>query len=260
MENKEIEEIENTQPIRMGVDLDQVDGTERQRILVIDDEVDTTYLLKQILRIAGYNVLSANNGQEAIKKTMEYSPNLILLDIMMPDMNGWETYEYLKKMTNVPIIIISAMSTKENVVEGLRQGVDDYIPKPFYNAEVVERVRAVLRRTDQPREITKLVFPEINLSIDLINQEVELVGSNIRLTPKEFAVLSVLAKNAPGIVPYEKISTVVWGEDSADVRKRTKYLIYLLRRKFEKLSPRSQIILNVDRLGYKLQTEEKAGD
>jgi DNA-binding response OmpR family regulator len=257
MEGKDSEEMDHPEVLSMGVDLDQVDGLERQRILVIDDEVDTIYLLKQILRIAGYNVLSATNGEEAIKKTMEYSPNLILLDIMMPEMDGWETFDYLKRMTNVPIIILSAIGEKEKVVEGLRLGVDDYITKPFFNAEVVERIRAVLRRTNRPQEITKLVFPAVNLAIDLINQEVELMGKSIRLTPKEFSVLSVLAKSAPGIVPYEKISTLVWNEDSPDVRKRTKYLVYLLRRKFDKILPGSQIILNVDRLGYKLQTEEK---
>lgn len=255
MEELTSKEVHQEASSGIGVDLDQVDGQERQRILVIDDEADTSYLLKQILRIAGYNVLSAANGAEAIKKTMEYSPNLILLDIMMPEMDGWETFEYLKRMTNVPVIVVSALTSKDHIVDGLRQGIDDYIPKPFYNAEVIERVNAVLRRTNRPQEITRLVFPSVGLTIDLINQEVELLGNSIRLTPKEFSVLSALAKNAPAIVPYEKISHLVWGEDSADVRKRTKYLIYLLRQKFDKISSGSQLILNVDRLGYKLQTE-----
>ncbi len=127
--------------------------------------------------------------------------------------------------------------------------------KPFYNAEVVARVKAVLRRAGKPQEVSRLIFPQVDLAVDMMAQEVVLKNKDIRLTPKEFSVLSVLAKHAPAIVSYQTISQAVWGEDSADVRKRTKYLVYLLRRKFEKADPGSNLILNVDRLGYKLQTE-----
>lgn len=240
----------------MGIDLDQVDAMDRQRILVVEDEMDTIFLLKQILRIAGFNVVSAISGQEALRKVADYKPDLVLLDLMMPDMDGWQTFSYLRQMVDIPVIIVSALGTKEDVVTGLRQGVDDYIAKPFYNKEVVERVRAVLRRVSQPQEISRLVFPQIDLVVDLMTQEVILAGNKIRLTPKEFGVLSVLAKHAPAIVSYETISDAVWGEDSPDVRKRTKYLIYLLRRKFENVLPNTNLILNIDRIGYKLEADE----
>ena len=243
------------QSVGMGIDLDQVDAVDRHRVLVVEDELDTIFLLKQILRIAGFNVVSASSGNEALKKVVDYQPDIVLLDLMMPEMDGWQTFEYLRQMTEVPVIIVSALGTKEEVVSGLKQGVDDYISKPFYNKEVVERVKAVLRRTQNSQEISRLVFPQIDLIVDLMTQEVILVGERIRLTPKEFSVLSILAKHAPAIVSYETISDSVWGEDSPDVRKRTKYLIYLLRRKFEKAVSKSNLILNVDRIGYKLQTE-----
>jgi len=238
-----------------GIDLDQVDAIDRRKVLVVEDEVDTIFLLKQLLRIAGFNVLGATNGQEAIKKVMEYEPDLVLLDLMMPEMDGWETMQHMRKMSKVPVIIISALGAKEDVVGGLKKGADDYIPKPFFNAEVIERVKAVLRRAGKPKEISRLVFPQVDLMIDLLTQEVVMNGKTIRLTPKEFAILAVLAKHSPAIVSYETIGDAVWGEDSAEVRRRTKYLIYLLRKKFADISPNENIILNFDRLGYKLLTE-----
>jgi DNA-binding response OmpR family regulator len=240
--------------ISAGIDLDEVDA-DRQRILVVEDEFDTIFLLKQILRIAGFNVMSANSGQEALKKIVDHKPDLVLLDLMMPEMDGWETLMNLRQMTDVPVIIVSAISAKTEIVRGLSSGVDDYVTKPFYNAEIVARVKAVLRRSGKPQEVSRLVFPQVSLVVDLMAQEVSYHNREIRLTPKEFSVLAVLAKHAPAIVSYETISQAVWGEDSPDVRKRTKYLVYLLRRKFDKVIPDGNLILNVDRLGYKLQTE-----
>jgi DNA-binding response OmpR family regulator len=240
--------------ISAGIDLDEVDA-DRQRVLVVEDEMDTIFLLKQILRIAGFNVMSASSGQEALKKIIDHKPDLVLLDLMMPEMDGWETLAHLRQMTDVPVIIVSAISAKSEIVRGLTTGVDDYVTKPFYNAEIVARVKAVLRRSGRPQEVSRLVFPQVNLVVDLMAQEVNYHSHEIRLTPKEFSVLSILAKHSPAIVSYQAISQAVWGEDSADVRKRTKYLVYLLRRKFDKVIAEGNLILNVDRLGYKLQTE-----
>jgi len=245
--------IEPTKAV--GRDLDEMTSTDRHRVLVVEDEVDTVLLLKNILRMAGYDVLSAMDGAEALKKYKDQTPDIVLLDLMMPEMDGWATLRYLREMSDVPVIIISAIGTKEEIVRALRTGVDDYLTKPFFNAEVVARIQAVMRRSGKQHPITRLVFPKIHLAVDLTAQEVVYHGQTLHLTPKEFAVLSALAKNAPGIVSYLKISTSVWGEDSEDARKRTKYLIYLLRRKFESVLPDFNFIQNIDRLGYKLQSE-----
>ena len=237
------------------IDLDQIEASERQTILVVEDDLDSIYLLKQILRLAGFNVMSSTNGREAVKKVADYPVDLVLLDIMMPEMNGWEVLDEMRKIKNIPVIVISALGTKEDIVNGLHRGVDDYISKPFYNSEVSERVKAVLRRAHKPQELSKLVFQDINLIVDLFSQEVILHDEKVRLTPKEFAVLSLLAKNAPAVVSYDVIGQAVWGEDSPEVRRRTKYLIYLLRRKFERVNSGKNFILNFDRLGYKLQTD-----
>ena len=243
----------------IGIDLDQIESLERQRVMVVEDEVDTIFLLKQIFRIAGFNVVSAMDGEEALKKIVKYEPDMVLLDIMMPEMDGWETLKYIRQMTEVPVMFISALGRKQDVVRGLQAGVDDYVTKPFHSEELIERVRAVLRRTQKPKEISRFVFPQVDLVIDQTNQEVVFGEHTISLTQREFAVLAVLAKHAPAIVSYETIASEVWGEDetdSANARKRTKYLVYLLRQKFNEVDPENKLIVNVDRLGYKLDTEQ----
>lgn len=241
--------------IRLGIDLDEMNSEARQRVLIVDDEADTVFLIKNLLRMAGYDVFSASNGWDALQKVKDSPPDLVLLDLLMPDMDGWEILRYLREMSQVPVIIISALESKEDIVRALDVGVDDYLTKPFFNAEVVARIRAVLRRTGKIQEISRMVFPQIRLTIDMATQEIIYKEKHVHLTPKEFAVMAVLAKHAPSIVHYNKISQAVWGEDSEDARKRTKYLIYLLRRKFESTDAKQELILNIDRLGYKLQTE-----
>ena len=239
-----------------GVDLDEVHASTRSTILVVEDEPDTVILLKQILRLAGYDVLGAMTGLEAVQKAAAAKPDLILLDLMMPDMDGWQTFEYLRKTTDVPVVIISAVHNKDDVIRALRMGVDDYLTKPFINAEVVARVQAVLRRARPTRNTDRLVFPQSDLVIDFATQEVILQQKHIQLTGKEFAILATLARSAPDVVQYRAIAEAVWGKDTPQVRNRIKYLVYLLRQKLEEISGNPDIIQNIDRLGYKLRTAE----
>lgn len=238
----------------LGLDLDEIGASNRQRILVVENEADTAFLLKQILRLAGFNVSSASSGREALKKIVAHEPNLVLLDLMMPEMDGWETLRLIRQMTEVPVVILSVLGSKEEIVEGLQLGADDYITKPFYNAEVVERVRAILRRAERPQVVCRMVFPRVELTVDIIQKEVIFRNNRLHLTPKEFEILSVLAKHAPEIVSYATITKTVWGSDSANTRRRMKYLIYTLRHKFDEVAPGADLIRNVGRSGYKLQT------
>jgi len=256
--DKTIEKDENlaVSP-QSGIDLDEVYATERHSVLVVEDEPDTVFLLKQILRNAGFNVMGALSGSEALKKCADIKPDLVMLDLMMPDMDGWETYRYLKQMCDVPVIVISAVGNKEDVVRALRMGVDDYVTKPFYNAEVVARAQVVLRRYGKMEDVSRLVFPQIDLVIDFQTQKVTLREQSVQLTNKEFAVLAVLARTAPEVVNYQTIAQQVWGIDTPDVRKRIKYLVYIIRRKFQDLDSERELIMNVDRLGYKLNSGEE---
>jgi len=250
----DLPETDMTVPAPGGVDLDEVYASERRSVLVIEDEPDTVVLLKHILPSAGFNVMGALSGNEALKKCAEIRPDLIMLDLMMPEMDGWETYRYLRQMCDVPVIVISAVGNKEDVVKALKMGVDDYLTKPFFNAEVVARAQAVLRRYGKAEDVSRLVFPEIDLVIDFQTQKVTLNDQSVQLTNKEFAVLAVLARNAPEVVNYQSIAQQVWGMDTPDVRKRIKYLVYIIRRKFQTLDSERELIANVDRLVYKLNT------
>lgn len=238
----------------IGADLDEVYASNRKRILVVEDEPDTILLLKHILRAAGYNVLGATNGTEALKKIGDVKPDLVLLDLMMPGMDGWETYRYLRQMSEVPVMILSAVAGKDEVVRALRMGVDDYLTKPFTNAEMVARIEAILRRTHgNNQEVDRLLFPEIDLIVDFRTQEIVNCNQHVQLTGREFAILSLLARSAPAIVAYHDISMQIWDEDTIEARNRIKYLVHLLRRKFQRLPGSPDFIENVDRLGYRLR-------
>lgn len=237
---------------QVGIDLDEFQRSSRQTVLVVEDEPDTVFLLKQIIRMSGYNVLSASNGFEAIQKCQDAHPDIILLDLMMPQMDGWEAYQHLRKITDVPVLVISAISNKEEVVRALHMGMDDYITKPFVNAEVIARLQAVLRRARPMKERNRMMFPEPGLVIDFDTQEVILQDKHIQLTGKEFSILAVLARKAPDVVHYRTIAEAVWGKDNGQVRNRIKYLVYLLRQKLEQAAGQGDLIQNIDRLGYKL--------
>jgi DNA-binding response OmpR family regulator len=239
-----------------GVDLDELEPVNRRRILVVDDEPDTITLLKHIFINEGFNVAGALSGKEAIKKLNDINPSIILLDLLMPEMDGKQTLEAIHKINDIPVIVLSALNQKEEIVNLLQKGADDYITKPFNSAEVTARVQAVLRRAEKPMVLNVLSFPGVDLIIDLETYEVTYRGSVIQLTGKMFEVLALLAKSAPKVVNYQELTEKVWGENSASVRNRLKYLIYLLRQEFLKIDDKVDLIENIDRLGYKLTTGE----
>lgn len=238
-----------------GIDLDTVRDDDRVRVLIIDDEPDTVTLLKLIFQREGFNVAGALSGQEALQKLETVRPALILLDLMMPEMDGWETFSRLRQLTEAPVIVISALGQSDHIVRALKMGVDDYVTKPFNNAEVIARSQALLRRTGEVKEIKRMVFPAIEMVLDLDTQEVFYRGLRIQLTGKMFDVMLILAKSAPRVVSYDDITTQIWGENGAGVRNRLKYLIYLLRQEFDAADGGKGIIKNIDRLGYKLLSD-----
>ena len=241
-----------------GMDLDTIQTRQSaRRALIIDDDPDTVDLIKIIFRNAGMDVVGAFSGKEAIQKCSDSLPSVILLDLMMPEMDGWETFHSIRQMTDVPVIVVSADTKKENVVKGLNIGFDDYVTKPFFPPELVARVNTVLRRASGSEPLTKRVYPEIDLTLDFETHEVQLRGEDIHLSSREFALLEVLAIKAPRLVRYEDIAIKIWDSDNYKVRNRIKYLIYLLRQKVE-LDPNDpQLIINREGLGYQLNIGDK---
>ena len=241
-----------------GVDLDTIQArSSARRALIVDDDPDTVDLIKIIFRNAGMDVVGAFSGKEAIQKCSESVPSVILLDLMMPDMDGWETYHNIRQMTDVPVIVVSADTKKENVVKGLNSGFDDYVTKPFFPPELVARVNTVLRRSGGSRSVTRRVYPEIDLTIDFETHEIILRGDEVHLSSREFALLEVLAIKAPRLVRYEEIATKIWDKDNYKIRNRIKYLIYLLRQKIEIDPNDPQLVINREGLGYQLDTRER---
>jgi DNA-binding response OmpR family regulator len=239
-----------------GIDLDELESTkEREKILIVDDDPDAIALLKIALRKAGMNVLSATNGYDALRKCANEQPDLVLLDIMMPGIDGWETYQRLREISDLPIVVVSALGEKEQIVSGLEEGVDDYISKPFYGPEVVARVRTVLRRAISAKPPEVLIAPKEKLVVNLSSHQVMLAGEEIYLSPKEFGFLSILMTHASRPVSYEQISEALWQGEDSDVRGRIKYLAFLLRQKLEAEPSQPEFILNRPGVGYVLNVE-----
>lgn len=242
---------------QQGIDLDTIQSRpSARRALIIDDDPDTVDLIKIIFRNAGMDVIGAFSGKEAIQKCSNTNPTVILLDLMMPDMDGWETFHNIRQVTDVPVIVVSADTKKENVVKGLNLGFDDYVTKPFFPPELVARVNTVLRRASGSAPVTRRVYPEINLTIDFETHEVSLRGEQIHLSSREFALLEVLAVKAPRLVRYEEIASKIWGVDNIKVRNRIKYLVYLIRQKVEEDPNDPKLIINREGLGYQLNVGE----
>jgi DNA-binding response OmpR family regulator len=240
----------------VGIDLDEIQPVERKNILVVDDEPGNITLLKRIFMNDGYNVSGAAGGKEALNKLANVTPALVVLDLIMPGMNGEETFDAIRKIMNVPVVVLSAVSQKEEIIRLLQKGVDDYVTKPFDDAELLARVNAVLRRSERSSVVNALTFPSIELTIDVETYEVTYHNTRIQLTGKMFEVLALLAKNAPKVVNYADLTHKVWGENTPAVRNRLKYLVYLLRQEFAKVDARHEIIENIDRLGYKLSVNQ----
>lgn len=240
-----------------GIDLDLAqESHKRLTALIIDDEPETVRMMKYVLMEAGMDVVGANSGLDAIEKCPHAQPDVILLDLMMPEMDGFETFRFLRNITNAPVLIVSAKSQKEDVVDGLKFGADDYLTKPFYPAELVARINTVVKRSRYVEPIAVYSFPNLELSIDIESREVKLRGASFLLPRVEFEVLYTLAKFAPKLVTKEVIAHEVWGEDSDKIQKRIKYFVHILRRKLEADPHSPRMIISREGLGYRLASDE----
>ena len=187
-----------------------------KKILVVDDDKNICELLKLYLKKEGFEVVFAYDGSEAVSKAKDENPNLIILDVMMPIINGWEACKLIRQFTEVPIIMLTALDTTENKVQGLNIGADDYIVKPFEPVEVVARVNALLRRAEKPNTTeNQLEESEIsvdNISVNMEKYELKLDGKLVTdLKPKEIQLLYFFLSNKNQVFSREQLLDKVWG-------------------------------------------------
>jgi len=222
-----------------------------EKILVIDDEETTLQLIGMLLEKRGFEVIKAINADDGLRKAYRTQPDLVLLDIMMPDMDGWDVCRRLREMSDVPIIFLTARSDTRDVVKGLEIGADDYISKPYDNDELVARIRAHLRRAPKASMSEELVFNNGDFRINFLNREVRVRNDLKHLTPKEFNLLGVLVRNAGRVVPRSELVTDAWGEEYGDAIDSLKLYIHYLRQKIEIDPDRPDYILTSRGVGYR---------
>ena len=221
-------------------------------ILVVDDDLATLWLLSILLKHNGFEVLTAHMPAESLRLAQEKAPDLVLLDVMMPDMDGWEVCRRLREFTNVPVVFLTAKDTIPDVVKGLEIGGDDYIVKPFDNHELVARLRAHLRRfkAESPA-VQELSFGQGELKINLPAREVTAHGKSVDLTPTEYNLLTQLAQNAGRVLTRGELISQVWGAENRASLESLKLYIYYLRRKIERDPERPEFILTSRGVGYR---------
>jgi len=222
-----------------------------EKILVIDDEEPTVQLIAMLLERRGFEVIKAYRAEEGLRKAYRHQPDLVLLDIMMPDMDGWDVCKRLREMSDVPIIFLTARSDVKDVVKGLEMGADDYVVKPYDNDELVARVRAHLRRSPRPNMSEELVFNNGDFRINFMNREVWVNNDLKHLTPKEFNLLAVLVRNAGRVVTRTELVTNAWGEEYGDAIDSLKLYIHYLRQKLENNAQQPEYILTSRGVGYR---------
>jgi len=203
-----------------------------QKILLIDDDVTLCQLLGEHLETAGYIAISANDGALGLQKASEAHPDLIVLDLMMPGMDGWEVCQHLRAVSTVPIIVLSAKSEEFDKLRGFRVGVDDYVTKPFSFAELVARVGAVLSRVTRPAA-TIHVLTSGDLTIDFDQHRVTVFGQVVELTRTEYRLLETLTQHAHRTVSTEWLVERVWGLEYSGEVEQVKHFIWTLRKKIE---------------------------
>ncbi|HSG18461.1 MAG TPA: response regulator transcription factor [Anaerolineae bacterium] len=221
-------------------------------ILVVDDEPRMIRFIRMNLELEGYRVIEAGNGVEALDQVRKHVPDLVVMDVMMPKMDGFETLRLLREISTVPVILLTVKSDEEDRIHGLELGADDYITKPFSPRELVSRVNAVLRRADWP-SLTPRALLQIDdrLSVDFNRHQVIVAGERIDLRPTEYRLLNHLIQNAGWVVPHETLLAKVWGYEYRDETHYLRLYINYLRKKIEEDPSNPQHILTERGIGYR---------
>jgi len=223
----------------------------RFRILIVDDEARIVNFLSSKLKASGYEVLTATNGLEGLEQAQAQEPDMIILDVLMPKMNGFEMLKELRVFSAVPVIILTAKGTDVDTIKGLQLGADDYLPKPFNPDELVARIEAIGRRLEPSK---RLKIPEVfnlgNVTVDFKRHSVRVKDGEQYLTRTEWLLLGQLINNAGRLMLYEELLTRVWGPEYRDDVQILRTCISRLRRKLEDDPDNPKLIRTIPKTGY----------
>jgi DNA-binding response OmpR family regulator len=219
-------------------------------ILVVDDDIRMLRMMKRMLELENFQTITANSGEAALKVFEKENPDLVLLDIMMPDMNGYTVCEHIREFSEVPIIMVTAMGDDKEKVEGLDIGADDYVTKPFSASELAARVRAILRRTGSRERQPNSLFRYKDLVIDYASNRVSLQDQELILTSTEYRLLSYISQNAGRVVTPDQLLNKVWGEAYLGAPHLLQVNIARLRKKLGDNARNPTYILTRPGIGY----------
>ena len=222
----------------------------RPRVLVVDDDGDIRLLLRELLERAGYMVDEAGDGKTALRQLFANAPALVILDVTMPDMDGYQTLERIRDLSEVPVLMLTARTQELEKVRGLSAGADDYVAKPFGRQELLARVQALLRRTGGKSEVVE-AYADDFVQIDYAQRHVLVDGRDVQLTPLEFKLLSAFVQNPNQVLSRDQLLELVWGDPYGVSGDQVKLYVGYLRRKLVPDSPDSAPIETVRGFGYR---------
>jgi two-component system KDP operon response regulator KdpE len=222
-----------------------------KRILVVDDEERIVRFIRLNLEQDGFQVEEAYSGKKAMDKLRQSLPDLVILDVMMPDLDGFEVLKLIRENHDVPVIMLTAKTEEDDRVRGLELGADDYVTKPFSPRELVSRVRAVLRRTEAQRGSEGVIQVDERLKIDFDRREVWVEGKLVKLRPTEYRLLYHLVQNAGWVVTHDQILAKVWGYEYRDEPHYVRLYVNYLREKLEEDPANPKYILTERGVGYR---------
>lgn len=232
-------------------------NTEKKRnILVVDDEAQITRVLKTMLSAQGYGIRTAADGKLALEEFKSWSPDLVITDLRMPNMDGLELCRRIRTESRIPIIVLSVKGEETIKVQALDAGADDYVTKPFNVNELLARVRAALRRTAVPEQGDTPVIAVGDLLIDIPARRVEVRNHEVHLTPKEFDLLVFLARHPGKVVTHRALLAAVWGPNSVQQPEYLRVFVGHLRKKLELDENASRYIVTEPWVGYRFEPGE----
>lgn len=237
----------------MSTPLPRSTARDGKRILVVDDEPRMINFIRMNLELEGHQVLEAHNGLEALEQIRTKLPDIVLMDVMMPELDGFETLRMLREFSTIPVIMLTAKGDESDRVYGLELGADDYVSKPFGPRELSSRIRAVLRRADRPSSSPGQAILKIDerLSVDFNRHEVIVNGERIKLRPTEYLLLYHLIENAGWTVPHDQLLAKVWGYEYRDEAHYVRLYVNYLREKIEEDPSNPRYILTERGIGYR---------